>query len=171
MNNETEIWKPIKGYEAFYQVSNFGRIKSTIFSKHKIRKLMPHRDGYNNIVLRKNKVASSHLIHRLVAIAFLPNPEGKPQVNHINGIKTDNRLENLEWNTYSENHKHAYSIGLKTGSKGEDNGCSVLNSSEVISIRKEYASGNITMRPLAAKYNVRQPTIYKIVNRITWAHL
>lgn len=104
---DKEIWKPIVGYEGLYEVSNKGRIRSLPFkySQCKILKLVPRENGYLFLTLSKNRVQKAHSVHRLVAMAFIPNPEKKPTVNHKNEIRTDNRVENLEWATYYEqNH-------------------------------------------------------------------
>lgn len=116
---ETEIWKPVVGYEWLYEVSSFGRVKSLIFhngTNERISKLYNHY-WYHRVWLCKNWISKHCTIHRLVAKAFILNPENKPQVNHINWIKTDNRLENLEWCTSSENIQHAYKTWLMKVSK------------------------------------------------------
>lgn len=96
-----EIWKDIKDYEGIYQVSNLGRVKS-LPRKHnlnyKIRKLVPDKDGYSTVVLYNNGSKCKNMkVHRLVAQAFIPNPNDYPQVNHIDEVKSNNHVDNLEW--------------------------------------------------------------------------
>lgn len=102
-----EIFRPIKGYEAYYQVSNYGRVLALPNSRHKKAKfLKPLKNGkpdYLFVYLRTDKNPKGCLIHRLVAEAFLPKPEGYNEVNHINEDKHDNRAENLEWCTHKQN--------------------------------------------------------------------
>lgn len=108
-----EEWKWIEGYEGQYQISNKGRVKS--FKKKEPKILTPKKDGrgyYLMICLRKNGKDKYCLIHRLVAQAFIPNPKNKEQVNHIDGNKKNNCVENLEWNTPTENINHALDNGL-----------------------------------------------------------
>ena len=119
-----EIWKDIENYKGMYQVSNKGDVKSLkrFYKNHsklklveeKILKTMKDSQGYLQVNVCKNGACLIIRIHRLVAETFIPNPENKRTVNHINGIKSDNSVNNLEWNTYSENIKHAFRIGLKT---------------------------------------------------------
>lgn len=109
----TEIWRDIGGYDS-YQVSNFGRVRR--FYKHTpphILKALPNRGGYLRVDLCRDGKHHSTYVHRLVALAFIDNPKNKPQVNHINGNKTDNRVENLEWVTHDENMHHAAVTGLR----------------------------------------------------------
>lgn len=103
-----EIWKDIEGYNGIYKISSFGRVKNVY---GRIMKPDKGRNGYLRVTFFDHK---RFLVHRLVATAFIPNPDGKETVNHKNGIKDDNTVSNLEWNTRSENVKHSYLTGLKT---------------------------------------------------------
>ena len=119
-----EEWRDINGYEGWYQVSNLGRIKSldrTVWFKNgkgkrdykgKILKLKYH-NGYAMVNLNKNKNLSVLYVHRLVAETFISNPNNLPVVNHIDGVKSNNNINNLEWCTYSENNIHAEKTGLR----------------------------------------------------------
>lgn len=109
-----EIWKDIKGYEGLYQVSNLGRVKSLKKSKIITPKLI---HSYFSVILYNKKNYKNFRIHRLVAQAFISNPNNYPQVNHIDGNKLNNVLENLEWCTQSHNMKEAYRIGLEKPQK------------------------------------------------------
>jgi len=123
-----EIYKNITGYEGIYYISNKGNVKS---KKRKIDSILKPRKsncGYLRIFLCKNKSHKQYTIHRLVAEAFIPNLENKPQVNHIDGIKINNFVENLEWVTSSENTTHSFRVLNKkpnltgTGKFGKLNG-------------------------------------------------
>lgn len=99
-----EVWKDIEGYEGLYQVSNLGRVKRVTTGR--ILKSGKDKKGYLKVVLCKNNIKSAKTIHRLVAQAFIPNNENKPEVNHIDENKTNNMVSNLEWMTAKENSNH-----------------------------------------------------------------
>lgn len=119
-----EIWKDVNGYEGLYQVSNLGRVKSLENrSNHKKEMIMRFAKikGYNKVTLSKNSESKSYPVHRLVATAFIENPDNKPHVNHIDGDKTNNNADNLEWVTDSENIRHAIKNKLINQTKGFNN--------------------------------------------------
>lgn len=111
-NNIEEIWLPVKDFETSYEVSNTGKIRS--FRTKQILKTYVINSGYKAIKFTVQTKRTSHLIHRLVAIAFLEKEESKFFVNHKDGNKLNNHVNNLEWCTVSENHLHAFKTGLRS---------------------------------------------------------
>ena len=182
-----EIWKDIEGYQGHYQVSNFGRVKSLArlrkyksngLSKHKGLILIPSitRKGYYSVGLSKDSKRKTFKVHRLVALAFIPNPENKPQVNHDNGIKTDNHVDNLEWNTGSENVVHSLKHLKCKRASGEKTAMAKLTEKEVLEIRRLYKiydeAEKYSPINLAQKYNLKSSgTIISIIKRETWKHI
>ena len=122
---EQEIWKDIEGYEGKYQVSNCGNVRSLMYHNAKgikrISLLKPATDacGYFRCALSKNNILKTYKVHRLVAQAFIPNPNNYPQINHLDGNKKNNNAGNLEWCTISMNQIHAYSHNLNQGVRGK----------------------------------------------------
>lgn len=104
-----EVWKPIKGYEEKYEVSSLGRVRNSLKNKIKNTRL---NNGYVIVDLYKGGIRKTYLVHRLVATAFIPNPNNYNEVNHISGIKSCNCSKNLEWCNRSMNMIHAYKMGL-----------------------------------------------------------
>lgn len=159
-----EIWKEssIKNYF----VSKTGKIKSIIKFRYGTREFLRIPitvRGYHLITLSGGK---HKLVHRLVAETFLDRIPGKEQVNHKNGIKTDNRVENLEWCTPGENQKHAHAIGLKVNKKGDESCRAKLSNSDVSKIKK--LLGRITQRKIALMFSVSQSCISDISNGRTY---
>lgn len=131
--------KPIEGFNNKYFITESGEVYSQqgsvpfknrwgqiVARRTELRKMNPAiHNGYLRVLLVIKKKRHYKSVHRLVAQTFIPNPENKPQVNHINGIKTDNRVENLEWCTISENILHSFRTGLNKADKGLDDSCSM----------------------------------------------
>ena len=163
---EQEIWVSVKGFEGRYEVSNYGRIKilNSRYRRHSDIVFTRIVRGYETVGLTYNGKSKHTMVHRLIAQAFIPNPENKPCVNHINGIKTDNRIENLEWVTYSENTKHAVNTGLLKGPCGEKNGGTILSNEQAIEI---YNSTD-TSASLSLKYGVTKWVINSIRKGERW---
>jgi len=172
-----EIWKDVKGYDGLYQVSNLGRVKSLDryvnskgdsqqLKKGKVLNMHLKKDGYIGIVLCNYGKQKNFRVHRLVAESFIPNPENKAQVNHIDGIKTNNNFLNLEWATDSENIKHAFKNNLIPKASGSKNPMAKLTKEQVDDIRN-----NNMLTPnkeLSKKFNVSKTCIYRVKNNITW---
>jgi hypothetical protein len=172
-----EVWKDIKGYEGKYQISSYGRVKS-LKRRTRTNHLVPERllntttrltkDGYCRVTLigeHGRGDAHDYRVHRLVAQAFIPNPENKATVNHIDGDKTNNHVENLEWNTREENMQHAYKHHLKKSMQGALNDNAKLTPEQVRQIRKEYIpqSTKYGTVALAKKYGVTNRVIGLVV--------
>lgn len=101
-----EQWKPIDGYDGAYEVSTYGRVRSHKYKETRVLKLCPTRMGYLGVYLMYNHVRTTYRVSRLVAQAFIPNPEGKPEVDHIDTNILNNRVENLRWCTHKENYEN-----------------------------------------------------------------
>lgn len=172
-----EIWKDIIGYEGQYRVSNQGTVTSVerrVWNGHKMvlwpakqvgQRLRGHHGGYPAVELSKENKKKPYSVHRLLAIHFIPNPLNKPEVNHINGIKTDYRLENLEWCTRRENMHHADRTGLRNVS-GENNYSAKLSPAQVQEIRS--LRGKYSQRALGKMYGVEHCTIGSIHRGESW---
>jgi hypothetical protein len=157
-----ESWLPVKNFENRYLISNYGNVKSLIYNKE--LKQFKINSGYNRIALHKDKYIKNFLIHRLVAETFIPNPNNFSEINHKNGIKTDNYVLNLEWCTSSHNKFHAFKHGLRERLYGNKNGMCKLNEEEIEKIRNEYNLTNINQKDLAKKYKVTQAYISFLIN-------
>ena len=157
-----EDYKPIPNISG-YLVSNFGNVKNELTGK--VRKLTERR-GY----LKLNISGKSYDVHRLVALAFLENPENKNFVNHIDGNKQNNFLNNLEWATESENTRHAYSEKLLIPKKGTEKfGCKLSEKS--VEEVKKMIKDNVLVKDIAVRYSVSRQLISKIKSGNGWAHV
>lgn len=163
------MWKDIDPYKGSYQVSNTGKVFS-----HKVGRLLKQQYSkkmYLNVTLTGPKSTKNTLkIHRLVAEAFIRNPNNKPQVNHIDGNKENNNSSNLEWVTNQENQDHAWAMG-RDRVKGERQWASKLSEKSVVTIRAKYRTGKYTYLDLAKKYNVKMCTIADVITGKSWAHV
>lgn len=159
------FWADIEGYPN-YAISSDG----IVLNKHRNKTVKASRNhwGYMVVGLTVNKKRFNHQIHRLIANAFIPNPEGKTQVNHIDGNKSNNRLENLEWVTPSENKIHAYTVLNQKAARGENHGVAKLTMERVKEIRQQYLTGEVTMQSLANQHQVCIQTISNVVHHKIW---
>ena len=165
--------KPIKDLEELYEIDDEGnvyalpRIKRTPTTEYlsKERKLKPYNNGYGYMLvdMRKNGKRYMRLVHRLVADAFLPNPDNLPQINHIDGNNSNNKLSNLEWCTCSENQYHAFKNNLKPCNFNHPN--SKLKLEEVLYIKNNYCKNKkgFGIRSLAKKFGVCDATVRQII--------
>jgi len=163
---EEEI-KEIKGKPGYF-ISK----KGVVFS-NRLRKSMyilnPEilvKKPYRRVMLQKERF----LVHRLVAEAFLPNPENHPVVNHKDNDPSNNTVENLEWCTHSHNSIHMFNMGYKRA-KGEKCGSSVLREIDVLKIRSLYEKDGISTRKIASEFKIGQSTVIHILHRRTWGHI
>lgn len=175
-----EIWKDINGYNGMYQVSNLGRVKSLDRKRYcghknsepqlikgRILKQRYDRAGYIRVKLSKNSTSKLVTLHRLLAVNFIDNPYNKPNVNHIDGDKSNNSLDNLEWCTQKENVQHSFKTGLSKARKGEKNNLSKLKENDIKEIRKLHRQ-KMTQTEISKMFNVSIANISEIVNYKTW---
>lgn len=181
MMEQQEVWLPVFGYNGLYEVSNNGLVRSIPTSRSGdsrfirktiyILKFRKHHKGYLEVKLTGVETGSAKIYkaHRVVAQAFIPNPSNLPEINHINGVKTDNRVENLEWVTTKENSLHAWETGLITN-KGEGSGMSKLTNLYVIDICNRY-NNKEKPKVIARTYNIAPRTVWSIATKRTWRHI
>ena len=185
METNTEVWKPIPGYEGLYEASTFGRIRSldgvrsykgygkTIYRMHKGKILKQSLDGrknYLHVALSDGVCLKPVQVHRIIAKTFIINPFDLPEVNHKDEDKTNNAVWNLEWC----DHKYNSNYGSKKSAvQGEKNGAARLTKSIVKAIRDEYIPYDREhgITGLAKKYGISVVHAYQIVNRKRWGWL
>lgn len=162
---EGEIWKDIEGYEGMYKISNKSRVKSYQRGKIKIMRHTVNTAGYHIVELSKNNERKSFRVHRLLAQAFVPNPDNKPVINHINGTKDDNSLNNLEWVTTSENIHHAYMTGLRQS--GDQSPNRKVSDAQVLFMRNLYRSEHFLLRELSQLFGISESNTCVLINSNT----
>ena len=166
-----EEWGPINGFEGIYEVSNTGSLRSLnrVVSDKRVKmkrvkgvdlKTQINPRGYEQVFLSKDGNQKSYSIHRLVAKAFIPNPENKPCVNHLDGDKTNNIVNNLEWCSYSENKIHSHEIG--TSPRGETHPGNKLKEENVLEICRLLDETSLTHVEISAKFKVSSNLISRI---------
>lgn len=178
MGQEVEYWKNISGHEGVYMISNTGFVKSigrkgSGCSKNDI--ILSNsicKDGihYPSVNLRKCKKSKMHMVHRLVATAFIENPHNLPQVNHKDGNKNNNNSNNLEWVSPSENIIHGLKLGIMNTAKGSQKKNSIFTEDEVLKIKQRLSNGEIAFR-IAKELGVNKENILGIKNGRTWKHV
>jgi hypothetical protein len=160
---EEEIWRPVKDMEEYFWVSNLGKVKS----RRGVLKAGPAKNGYVRVHLNVRGFCKiNKVVHRLVAVAFIPNPEEFLEVNHKDGVKTNNRSDNLEWTTNQGNMDHAKRMGLVW--KHERHFSAKLTINDVKKIREIYSKGGIGQRELAKIYGVTRNAIKSAILEKTW---
>ncbi|MDH3324136.1 MAG: HNH endonuclease [Candidatus Peregrinibacteria bacterium] len=159
-------YKKINNYD--YYVSSNGDVFSS--KRNKLLKQETTTRGYKRVSLSTNGKVKRIMVHRLVSEYFIENTYNKPQVNHKNGIKHDNKVENLEWVTASENVNHAYKAGITKPLKGSSHRNSKLDSIKVLTIKTMLMSG-FKQKKLAEHYNVNQSIISDVNTKTSWKHL
>ncbi len=176
-----EEWRDVPGLEGKYQASSLGRIRSldrlvpTCYgAKRTVRgRVLSSRPGASGYVRIPPKVFGTQFVHRLVAMAFIPNPHGLPVINHIDGNKANNRVENLEWCTQADNLRHAHRTGLARGmdlKKGDLSIASKLTSAQVSVIKRCLKEGHRSI-DIAREFGVVKGTIAEIKAGRSWGHI
>jgi hypothetical protein len=164
--------KDIKGFEGLYAITDDGRVwsypKRGGTKNGKWLKFFIDNGGYKNYVFSRKTKRTSHKCHRLIAKAFIPNPNNLPEINHKNCNKLDNRIPNLEWCSKLDNMRHAYKNKLIPIIFGKRHGMSKMDNDKIIEIRKRYDTGLFSQRKLASMFGLAQSSIGSILRKETW---
>lgn len=158
--------KEIPGYESFYLASKDGRIFSKRYNK--FMKSSKNKDGYLALVLNDGVFKKTLRVHRIIAITFLKNHFAGAIVNHKNGIKTDNRVENLEWTTYTGNAIHAFKNKLRPILKGDNHPNRKTSQEQVKEIRFLWENKVLTRKEICKKFKLKQSQVYRITTYEHW---
>lgn len=172
-----QIWKGVKyngnDYSKRLEISNDGKLRNA--KTKRVYKVCVNHGGYYQVYisLGKRKCGKIFKIHRCVAESFIPNPENYPIINHKDGNKLNNAIDNLEWCTQRDNIIHAIQTGLLIPAHGNQIHNTKLNSNDIIYIRENYKPYDkiFGSRALARKFNVDHSTILSVINRINWKHI
>lgn len=183
-----EVWRAISGYEGIYEVSDFGQVRSldriialrpsrtrkvrafTQQLRGRVMKQYNAPNGYMTVVLKAGDVGRTHSVHRLVCQAFHGEPGTPKHVNHIDGNKTNNRADNLQWVSPIENIAHAHAANLMNPARGEQAGGAKLTEPEVREIKRLLSEG-MSQRKIAAIYGIGQRTVGNINTGERWVHV
>ena len=174
MASQVEFWLPVEGFPG-YDVSNQGKVRSWRAANgmpQNFPRLVHVRTDrpYQSVRLKGNEGRKSLIVHRLVAIMFTPNPNKLPEVNHLTGIKSDNRVENLAWATRRENIRHAFKHGLFKSRRGTANRSAKLSENDVREIYQRVSAGE-NGEVIAKEFGITRTTPSDIFNGKTWSHL
>lgn len=174
-------WRTIPGFRN-YEVSSEGDVRRSAGGPGavvgRVLSVKTNRRGYVDVVLSHNGIVTYHRVHRLVALAFIPRVRGKPRINHRNGVRSYNWVENLEWCTDRENYQHAVANGLMlplrpnpaTRPRGEHHGNAMLCDCDVLEIRRLRAAGH-TLKEITSRFNVCLATIHNAATGRYWGHV
>lgn len=170
MKNYTDIWRPVSEFEGQYMVNQNGDIYSA--KKKIIRKPVLGNNGYYHVMLKSNGIRKSFMVHRIVAMAFIANPDNKKTVNHKDGNKLNNNVSNLEWCSLQDNIAHGFANGLLMPPKvkhGSEHRAAIFNDVEIEKIRALRGQG-LKLREIAAIYNCHLSTIHCITKNKHYVH-
>lgn len=178
-----DIWEWVKGFEGVYKISNWGNVKSAnrnikhyrgglSFRAGQVLSINLDKYGYPKVTLQKAGRRKYFTVHRLVATAFIPNPDNLPQINHKDGDKTNNFVDNLEWCTDEDNKKHAHTTGLIDYSKNSGENCYTTNLTNkiVLEIRNKMDSG-VRNKDIEKEYNLGRSTVSRIKTRKSFKNI